>query len=81
MTALAESLWSTSLQDIAEDRGIEYAALSDALTSGPLSPQAMIDAGIADKLGWPEDAISAAKERAGEDAKMLDILEYTPSWR
>ncbi|MCZ4298778.1 signal peptide peptidase SppA [Henriciella marina] len=79
MTALADSLWTVSLEDIATDRGIELADLRNALTSGPLSPQAMIDAGIADRLGWPEDAIAAAKERAGENAQLLEILEYTPS--
>jgi protease-4 len=38
----------------------------------------MIDAGLADKLGWPEDAMDAVIERAGEGSELIDILSYTP---
>ena len=78
MTALAESVWTTSLEDIAADRGLDVATVRDALSSGPLSPDRMIELGLADKLGWPEDAMTAARQRAGEDAEIMDILNYTP---
>ena len=78
MTALAESVWTTSLEDIAADRGLDVATVRDALSSGPLSPDRMIELGLADKLGWPEDAMAAARQRAGDDAEIMDILNYTP---
>lgn len=78
MTALADSLWTTSLQDIADDRDLDIDAVRDALSSGPLSPDRMIEAGIADQLGWPEDAIESARKRAGENAAFVEILNYKP---
>ena len=79
MTVLAESVWTTSLEDIAADRGLDVSVVEQALSAGPLSPERMIEIGLADKLGWPEDVMDAARERAGDDAEILDILQYKPS--
>lgn len=76
MTALAESLWNVSLQDIAEDREISFEAARDALESSPLSADQMVIASLATDLGWPEDARDAALERAGEDSIAIDIGDY-----
>ncbi|WP_143435631.1 signal peptide peptidase SppA [Henriciella aquimarina] len=78
MTALAESVWNASLEDIAADRGLELDATRSALTSGPLSPDRLIETGLADKLGWPEDVMDEVKERGGDDTELVDVLSYTP---
>jgi len=78
MTVLAESVWNTSIEDIAADRGLEVSAVRAALNSSPLSPDRLIEAGLADKLGWPEDAMDAVKERGGEGTELVDVLAYTP---
>ena len=78
MTALAESVWATSLEDIAEDRGLSVATVRDAMTSTPLSPDRLIEVGLADGLAWPEDVMDAVKNRGGEGTELVDVLSYTP---
>lgn len=76
MTELAESIWELSLNDIATDRGVSVAEARATLESTPLSPEQMIEAQFATALGWPEDALDAATERAGEDAISISIESY-----
>jgi protease-4 len=78
MTALADSIWSVSLIDIAEDRGLSVDAVKAALESGPKTAQQVIDLNLMDKLGWPEEAEDAAKERAGKGAELVDLAAYAP---
>jgi protease-4 len=78
MTALADSIWSVSLIDIAEDRGLSVDAVKAALESGPKTAQQVIDLNLMDKLGWPEEAEDAAKERAGKGAELVELAAYTP---
>lgn len=77
MTALASSIWSTSLKDIAEDRDMTKADLRALLESGPMDADRTIETGIMDKLGWPEDAQFAAQTRDGK-GNLLTIANYTP---
>ncbi|KCZ94503.1 signal peptide peptidase SppA [Hyphomonas johnsonii] len=78
MTALADSIWSVSLIDIAEDRGLSVDAVKASLESGPKTAQQVIDLNLMDKLGWPEEAEDAAKERAGKGAELVELAAYTP---
>ncbi|NQY41479.1 MAG: signal peptide peptidase SppA [Henriciella sp.] len=78
LTQLAESLWTTTLSDIATDRGLPITNVRETLESGPLSDQQMIGAGLATQSGWPEDALDSAMDRAGEDAIDIDVASYTP---
>ncbi|MEM8615624.1 MAG: signal peptide peptidase SppA [Pseudomonadota bacterium] len=78
MTKLAESIWETSLSDIAADRGMGVEAVRTALERTPLSADELIEVGFATQKGWPEDAAKAAKERAGEDAGLQSIRAYAP---
>ena len=78
MEALANSIWATALSDIAADRGMETAQLRAILESGPKTAENALDLKLIDKLGWPEDAEEAAKERAGGDkAELIDLAAYT----
>ncbi|MEM5517091.1 signal peptide peptidase SppA [Henriciella sp. AS95] len=78
MTVLAESLWESTVADIAADRGLTVEAVKDAFNAAPLSPDTLIDLGLATELGWPEDAMDMAKERGGEGTEIIDVLSYTP---
>ncbi|WP_300395821.1 signal peptide peptidase SppA [Henriciella sp.] len=78
MTALADSVWQTSLQDIASDRQLDFSIVEDAMSGGPLSPERMIEVGLADSTGWPEDVMERVKERGGEETELLDVLAYNP---
>jgi protease-4 len=80
MKALADSLWTVSLRDIAQDRGIASAEeLGTQLSRSPLSDAQALEARLVDKLGYPEDAYDAALEKAGGDeAVALDVASYAP---
>ncbi len=77
LSALAESLWSVSLRDIAADRGMTAPAVRQALERGPLAAEEVVELKLVDKLGWPEDAREAAKARA-EGAEFLSFEDYVP---
>lgn len=77
MTALATSLWETSLADIAADRDLDLADLEASLSGGPKPADRVLEIGLVDKLGWPEEAAEAAKER-GNGAKLVKMIDYRP---
>ena len=77
MEALANSIWATALDEIAEDRGTSAGQLRTVLESGPKPAETALELKLVDKLGWPEEAEEAAKERAGgDDAEMIDLGMY-----
>ncbi len=92
MTELAESLWEISLEDIATDRGMTVAAARTALENSPISAERMVEVGLANRTGWPEEAAGFAVLRAaasdaeftnlfdadnyGDDIAMVDISGY-----
>ena len=78
MTELAESVWQTSLADIASDRQMSVTDLEAALSSGPLSPERLMETGLADSTDWPEPVMENLKERGGEGTELVDVLNYTP---
>lgn len=78
MTRLAESLWTTSLEDIAADRDMPMEDLRALLEASPMSAEAAVEARIMDKLGWPEEAMEAARDRS-KKGSLVSIASYQPS--
>lgn len=78
MTELGESLWTSSLQEIASARGLSTDNVRTTLEAGPLSTNAAVEAGLIDQIGWPQDAEDAALDRAGNKAQLQSILAYEP---
>jgi len=78
MTALGESIWTVSLEDIAEDRKMPIETVRALLEGDPASAEAMVEAGLLNELGWPEDAKKAAEDKVGEDANFLSVSAYQP---
>ncbi|MEL7481647.1 MAG: signal peptide peptidase SppA, partial [Pseudomonadota bacterium] len=77
MTALASSIWQTSLADLAEDRSLDQAFLVDLFADAPFSADAAVEARLLDKLGWPEEALEAARTRDG-DGNVFELAKYDP---
>ncbi len=78
ITALGEDIWAISLRDMADDRGMTTDQLASLLEAGPVPADRAKAADLVDQLGWPADAEAAAMERAGEDATLLTVAEYSP---
>lgn len=77
MQALADRVWEVSLADIAADRNLDVETVRALLESSPIGDRDALAAGLVDKLGWPEDAEDAAKEKAGDkDMEIVDISAY-----
>ncbi|MEL7042128.1 MAG: signal peptide peptidase SppA [Pseudomonadota bacterium] len=76
ITQLAESFWTISLGDIASDRGLTLGQARESLEASPITAAQMVERGLADELGWPEDAFEAALARGGEDAIDLSLDMY-----
>lgn len=77
MTALGTSVWNASIADIAEDRKLPADQVRTLLEASPYTAERSVELKFADKLGWPEDAQDAAKERA--DGELVWIGDYHPS--
>jgi protease-4 len=79
MTALATSVWTHSIADIAQDRKIDPLTLRALLEASPYQAQQAADLKLVDRLGYPDEAAAAAKKRAG--AKLMAIDDYDPPLR
>jgi protease IV len=77
-TGLVNSLYETMIAGIAADIGKTPAETDTLIKAGPYIGDAAVKAGFIDKLGMPEDAMKAAKDRAGKDAELLDLALYNP---
>jgi protease-4 len=80
MTALAESVWSHSIADIAADRKVDPAAMRTLLEDSPYQAEKALELKLVDKLGWPEEAAEAAKTRAS-NGELISISDYSPPRR
>lgn len=78
MTVLGEDIWTISLEDIAADRDMSVDEVRSALEEGPKSADKMLENGLMDKLGWPEDALKSLDDTIAEETSLVSILGYTP---
>jgi len=75
-THLVQSLYGTLTADIAERRKMQPEALRSLIDGGPYLTQGAVDAKLADKVGFYDDAREAAKTRAGSGTEVMPIEEY-----
>ncbi len=79
MRELAESVWTHSVADIASDRGVAAEDMRVLLEASPYQAEQAFELKLVDRLGWPEEAVAAAEEKAG--GEIVWIRDYTPSPR
>ena len=78
MTDLGEDIWELSLEDIAADRKMTVEEVRAALEEGPKSADKMLENGLMDKLGWPEDALESLDNSISDETTLISILGYSP---
>lgn len=77
--SVAQSIWGISLEDMSGDRQIAYNTLTNYLQAGPMTAEKAIEYGIVDELGYPEDAVEAARNFQGNsDKTFIGINQYKP---
>lgn len=74
MTALASSVWGHSIADIAADRKMQPAALRALMEASPYSSERAVELKLVDRLGYPEEAAAAAREKA--KGQLVAISDY-----
>jgi protease-4 len=69
MTALLTSFYNDGAAAVAADRKINQKAIQATFEASPQSAESAMKAGLIDRTGYDDDALSAALARAGEGAK------------
>jgi len=66
---------------IAAGRGLDAERVSALLDAAPHRARAALEAGLVDRLAYRDEATAAAKERAGEGARLIAARSYRPPQR
>jgi protease IV len=74
--ALLHSVYDQLVRGIAQGRRLDPAQVKTLIDSGPFGTQEAIDARLVDRVGYREDAIAAARTRAGENAQLVSMAQY-----
>jgi protease IV len=77
----AESTMLASLYDqiaagIAEGRGLSADAVKQLIDGGPYVNQAALDNHLIDKIGYRDEIETAARDKAGSGASLMDVANY-----
>jgi protease IV len=74
--SLIGSLGKQVADGIAAGRKLTPAAVQAAIDRGPLLDDEAVRVGLVDRLGYRDEAISAARKRAGDGARMVRLVTY-----
>lgn len=74
--ALLDDFQQQIIGAISEGRGLSRDLVWGYVQEGPFVAQEALDRGLVDKLGYRDEAIEAAKTRAGEGAQLLYAHKY-----
>jgi len=74
--ALLASASAQVVAGIAEGRKLSPGAVRAAIDSGPLLPDEALQAKLVDHIGYHDEAVAAARKRAGAQAKLVGLSTY-----
>jgi protease IV len=73
---LIASLGGQIVAGIAAGRKLAPAAVRAAIDRGPLLDREALRAGLVDRLGYRDEAVAAARRRAGDGARLVRLASY-----
>jgi protease-4 len=76
LQAFVDSLYGRMMRDIARARGLDEKDLRTLIDSGPFLAAEALDADLIDRLGYRNELLKAAREKAGDGAEFIDIADY-----
>lgn len=76
LTALLTNLADQQLDDIANTRKIEPTKARELAANGPYTATEALKAGLVTKIGYLDEMLKEAKEKAGDKAVRMDIGSY-----
>ena len=74
-------VYGTAIAQAAQDRKMDATALRTLLEAGPYDAGQAVAKRLADHLGQVHDAEAALKDRAGDDAQIVDFQDYAANVR
>ncbi len=74
--ALLHSVYDQVVAGIAAGRRLDPARIQALIDQGPFTPKEALDAHLIDHTGYREDAVAAARTRAGENAALVSLRRY-----
>lgn len=74
--ALLNSVYGQVVAGIAQGRRLDPARVRELIDDGPFTADQALDAHLVDHLGYREDALAAARVRAGENAALVRLARY-----
>lgn len=77
LEALMHSWYDTAVADAAKDRKIGRDAMVAALEASPQFTEDAKAKKLIDKIGYDDDALKAALDKAGDGAEAVPLLQYT----
>lgn len=81
MTAMLNSLSEQQIDGIAENRGITHDKARDIINAGPYTAAESLKAGLITRVGYDDEMLKEAKDKAGKEAEQVDAetyLDYAP---
>ncbi|HEX7966834.1 MAG TPA: S49 family peptidase, partial [Stellaceae bacterium] len=77
--ALLQSIYGQIVRGIAEGRKLEATQVRSLIDRGPFGTNEALEAHLVDHIGYREDAVAAARARAGENAQLVALSRYLDS--
>lgn len=74
--SLLNSVYGQIVAGIAQGRRLDPGQVRELIDNGPFTADQALDAHLVDHLGYREDAIAAARVRAGENAELVPLQRY-----
>jgi protease-4 len=75
---IAESTWDVVVQAIASARGIAPDALRQRVDDGPISPDAALEAGLIDRIGYRDEVYAEVRRRVGGQPALRFADRWSP---
>ena len=73
VTRLVDSAMETLVRDVAAGRGLDEAAVREAVDAAPLTPEEALERGLVDRIGYRDEVYADLKKRLGEvELKFVD---------
>lgn len=73
---LLQSVYTQIVRGIAEGRRLDLGDVRRLIDQGPFAAKEALDARLIDHIGYREDAVAAARARAGENAQLVSLSNY-----
>ena len=74
--SLLHSVYDQVVGGIAAGRKLDPARVRELIDEGPFTPQQALDAHLIDHQGYRDDAVAAARVRAGDNAALVSLRRY-----